>query len=133
MKRQEVYKEIEHIMGLVPTMFKMIPDSSLELEWQLFKRLQVEDSTIPGKYRELIGIGVAAAMKCPYCAYFHTQMAKLNGATDAEIEDAVHYAKSSVGWSTYINGMQIDLALFKKEINYACKHIHEEQLHELHH
>jgi hypothetical protein len=38
MNRQEVYKEIEQAMGLVPAMFKALPDSSLELEWQLFKR-----------------------------------------------------------------------------------------------
>ena len=32
MKREEVYKEIEEMFGLVPSFVKMIPDSSLELE-----------------------------------------------------------------------------------------------------
>lgn len=90
MNRQEVYKEIEQMMGLVPTMFKALPDSTIDLEWQLFKKIQVEESPIPSKFRELIGIGVAAATKCRFCAYFHTAMAKLCGATDAEIEDAIH-------------------------------------------
>ena len=39
------------------------------------------------------------------------------GAPDAEIEDAVHFAKSSAGWSTYLNGMQIDYDQFKSEMN----------------
>jgi hypothetical protein len=43
-------------------------------------------------------------------------MAKLNGATEAKIEDAVHFAKSSAGWSTYLNGMQLDFEQFKAEI-----------------
>ena len=34
MTRQEVYKEIEGMFGLVPGMFKALPDSSLETEWQ---------------------------------------------------------------------------------------------------
>ena len=123
MKRQETYKEIEQMMGLVPTMFKIMSDSSLESEWQLFKKLQVEETAIPPKYKELIGAAVAATLRCPYCSYFHTEMARLNGATDAEIEDAVHYAKSSVGFSTYINGLQVDYKKFKSEIDHACAYI----------
>lgn len=128
MKRQETYKEIEQMMGLVPTMFKLMPDYALESEWKLFKKIQVEDTAIPGKYRELIGAAVAATLRCPYCSYFHTEMAKLMGATDAEVEDAVHYAKSSVGFSTYINGMQVDYKKFKSEIDHACAHIRQNQM-----
>ena len=123
MTRKEVYEEIEQMFGVVPGMFKAVPDSSLELEWQLFKRVQLEDGPIPNKYRELIGVAVAAVTKCRYCAYFHTEVAKLNGATDAEIEDAVHYAKSSAGWSTYINGLQLDYTTFKAEVDTACRHV----------
>ncbi len=123
MTRKEVYEEIEQIFGLIPSMFKAVPDASLELEWRLFKRVQMEDGPIPNKYRELIGIAIAAISKCRYCAYYHTQIAKLNGATEAEIEDAVHYAKSSAGWSTYINGLQLDYDKFKAEVDAACNHV----------
>jgi AhpD family alkylhydroperoxidase len=116
MDRKEIYKEMEEMFGLVPSFFKLVPDSSLELEWQLFKRVQFEPGPVPNKYRELIGIALAAVTKCRYCALFHTEGARLNGATDAEIEDAVHFAKSSAGWSTYLNGMQIDYDQFKLEM-----------------
>ncbi|UCG55597.1 MAG: carboxymuconolactone decarboxylase family protein [Phycisphaerales bacterium] len=122
MSRKEVYNEIEEMFGLVPTMFKELPDSSLELEWQLFKRVQLEEGPIPNKYRELIGVAISAVTKCRYCAFFHTELAKLNGATDEEIEDAVHYAKSSAGWSTYVNGLQLDFDQFKSEVLQACEH-----------
>ena len=117
MSRQEVYYEIKKMFGIVPTFFKSIPDSSLELEWQLMKTIQFDESPIPAKYRELIGLGIAAVSKCRYCAVFHTEAAKLHGATDAEIEDAVHFAKSSAGWSAYLNGMQIDFDQFKDEVH----------------
>ena len=127
MSRQEIYKEIEEMFGLVPSMFKVVPDSSLELEWQLFKQVQFEEGPIPNKYRELIGVALAAITKCRYCAVYHTEVAKLNGATDAEIEDAVHYAKSSAGWSTYINGLQLDYDQFKEEVLKACEHVRSTQ------
>jgi len=130
MTRQEIYNEIEEMFGLVPSMFKLIPDSSLELEWKLFKRVQFEDGPIPNKYRELIGVAISAISKCRYCTYFHTKIAKLNGATDEEIEDAVHFAKSSAGWSTYVNGLQVDYDQFKAEIDAACEHVRGHAEHE---
>ncbi len=123
MNREKIYEEIEEMFGLVPSMFKSIPDSSLELEWRLFKTVQFDEGPIPNKYRELIGVALSAITKCRYCAYFHTEIAKLNGASDAEIEDAVHYAKSTAGWSTYVNGLQIDYETFKDEVNRACEHV----------
>ncbi|MUP37612.1 carboxymuconolactone decarboxylase family protein [Labilibaculum euxinus] len=125
MKRRKIYDEIEQMFGLVPTMFKSIPDSTLELEWELFKRLQLEDGAIGVKNRELIGLSIAAVSKCRYCAYFHTEMARLNGATDEEIEEAIHFAKASAGWSAYVNGMQLDFNDFKKEIDFACDHVRD--------
>jgi len=125
MSRSEIYKDIEGMFGLVPTFMKGIPDSTLELEWKLWKAVQFDEGKIPNKYRELMGIAISGTTKCRYCSLFHTEMAKLFGATDAEIEEAVHYAKSSAGWSTYLNGMQIDYDTFKEEVlqavNYARK------------
>jgi AhpD family alkylhydroperoxidase len=127
MNRQEVYEEIEQMFGLVPSFFKVLPDSSLELEWKLFKRVQFDEGPIPNKYRELIGVAIAAVTKCRYCSLYHTEVAKLNGATDPEIEDAVHFAKSSAGWSAYLNGMQMDYEQFKSEVNRACEHVRSTQ------
>jgi AhpD family alkylhydroperoxidase len=123
MTREQVYGEIESMFGLVPSMFKEVPDSTLELEWRLFKAVQFDPGPIPNKYRELIGVAIAAVTKCRYCVVFHTEVAKLNGATQAEIEDAVHFAKSSAGWSTYINGLQIDPDQFQDEVLRACAHV----------
>lgn len=127
MTRQEVYQEIEETFGLVPSMFKAVPDSSLELEWQLFKRIQLEESPIPNKYRELIGLAIAGVTRCRYCAFYHTELAKLFGATDEEIEDALHFAKASAGWSAYVNGLQLDFDQFKDEILQACEHVRSTQ------
>jgi AhpD family alkylhydroperoxidase len=127
MNRKEVYKEIEGMFGVVPGMFKALPDSSLELEWQLFKKVQFDEGPIPNRYRELIGVAISAITKCKYCSFYHTEVAKLNGATDAEIEDAVHFAKSSAGWSTYINGLQLDYEQFKAEVMQAAKHVRSMQ------
>lgn len=123
MSRKEIYAEIKDMFGLVPSFLKLVPDSTLELEWNLMKAVQFGEGNIPNKYRELIGVGISAATKCRYCALFHTEMARLFGATDAEIEEAVHYSKSSAGWSAYLNGMQLDYDQFKSETLKACEYV----------
>ena len=123
MSREAIYAEMESMLGLVPTFMKSIPDETLGLEWELMKRVQMVPGPIPNKYRELIGIAVAAATKCEYCVYFHTEFARLNGASEAEIEDALHYTKSTTGWSTYINGSQADMDVFKSEVRAIVKYV----------
>lgn len=123
MSKEEVYSEIEQMFGLVPKMFRVVPESTLELEWKLFKQVHLEEGAIPNKYRELIGVAISAITKCRYCAYFHTELAKLYGATEEEIEDAIHFSKSSAGWSTYVNGLQFDYDEFKKEVDIASEYV----------
>ncbi len=128
MTRNEINKEIKQTLGLIPTMFHSVPDNILQLEWEQFKKLQLEEGPIPAKYRELIGLGIAASTKCKYCTYFHTVVAKLFGATDEEIQNALHFAKNTAGWSTYINGLQLDFETFKKEIDAVSDYVHKQQM-----
>jgi AhpD family alkylhydroperoxidase len=65
---------------------------------------------LDGKTKELIGLAVAAQIPCHYCVYFHTAAARLNGATDQEIREAVGMPAISRHWSTVLNGMQVDTA-----------------------
>ena len=123
MTRNEVYADITEVFGLVPTFLQQLPDDTLELEWQLMKRVQFDDGVIPQKYRELIGLGLSAISKCRYCTLFHTETARLWGATDEEIEATVHYAKSSAGWSAYLNGLQIDYDQFADEMRRAGEYV----------
>lgn len=125
MDKHQIYAEITEVLGIVPKFMQSIPESSLEMEWNLFKSLQLSEGTIPTKYRELIGVGISAATKCHYCTFFHTQVAKLHGATDEEIQSAVQYAKNSAGWSTYLNGMQVDFDEFKKEVHQIGTYLNE--------
>jgi AhpD family alkylhydroperoxidase len=127
MTKEQVYEDIERTLGLVPSFIKLVPEATLELEWRLFKRLQLDDGAVPCKYRELIGLGVAAVTRCRYCSLYHTEVGRLFGATEAEIEEAVHFAKSSAGWSTYINGMQLDYEQFRRELADIIRHVRRAQ------
>lgn len=125
--KEEIYKEMENNLGKVPQFFKTIPERVLALEWELFQKTQMEDSPISQKNRQLIGLGISAVKGCQYCTYFHTEFARFFGATNEEIEDAVHFAKDTAGWSSYVNGMQTDFEQFKADVKDVIKHVKEHQ------
>jgi AhpD family alkylhydroperoxidase len=123
--RSEVEAEIKESFGLVPSFFARIPDEFLDLEWELMKRLELGETRIPNKYKELIGVAVHSETKCRYCTLFHQEAAKLFGATDEEIEEAVHFAKFTVGWSVYLNGLRVDYDQFADELRHAMDYARE--------
>ncbi len=127
MTKQEVYREIEQTLGVVPMMFKKVPESMLENEWRLFRQIELEDGPIPQKYRELIGIAISGVTKCRYCATYHTEVARLFGATAEEIEAANHFAKFTAGWSAYVNGLQLDYEQFSNEVKQISAHVRSVQ------
>lgn len=126
MSRSDVHQEMKEMFGTVISFVDLIPDEFIDSEWDLIKRVQFGQTLIPNKYKELIGLAVAAVTRCRYCALFHTEAAKLFGATDAEIEEAVHYTKLVSGWSTYINGLQVDYDEFADEVARVAAHVREQ-------
>ncbi len=75
MSRETVHAEMKEILGQVPGFFKGLPDDTIDGEWALFKRFELGETSIPAKYRELIGIAVASVLHCWYCSNFHTALA----------------------------------------------------------
>jgi len=123
----QVKKDMKETVGLVPSFFKDIPDEFLDHEWQLFKRLELGKTRIPNKYKELMGIALHSETKCDYCTLFHTEAARLFGASEEEIQEAVHYAKMSVGWSAYLNGTRQDYDQFATELERMGEHMSKQQ------
>lgn len=116
--REAALKNVEATFGFVPTFVKSIPATLLPSWWDSMVTFQMNPNTkLDNKTKELIGVAVAAQIPCEYCVYFHTEAAKLNGATDAEIQEAVGMAGMTRIGSTLLNGLQTDKAQFKKDMD----------------
>jgi AhpD family alkylhydroperoxidase len=119
---QAALADIRATFGFVPGFMAAFPDEGLPGAWAEFKGVQLNPaSAIPGKYKELIGLGVASQIPCEYCVYFHTKAAKANGASDREIKEAVAMSAIVRHWSTYLNGAQIDEAAFRGDLAQAVQ------------
>jgi len=107
--------EIKQMFGQVPGWVNEMPESALGGFWSMMRDFQLGETAIPNKYKELIGLGVSGATRCRYCTLFHTEAAKLFGATDAEIAEAAMMAAHTMGASTFLNAIQTDYDTFRSE------------------
>ena len=107
--------EMKQMLGQVPGWVNEMPESALPGFWGLMRDFQLAETKIPNKYKELIGLAVSGATRCRYCTLFHTEAAKLFGATDEEIAEASMMAAHTMGASTFVNAMPIDHEDFKRE------------------
>ena len=114
---QQTYKEIESMLGGVPTFVKLFPKSAVAGAWAEQRDLELSDKTaLSPKEKALISLAVAAQIPCQYCVWADTESAKRFGATQEEIAEAVAMAGLTRHWSTFFNGMQLDFDQFKKEM-----------------
>lgn len=126
--RREILGEIEETFGLIPEWVAQMPDGALGGFWAMFRDFYFAETQIPAKYKELIGLAVAGATRCHYCAYFHTENARLFGASDAEIAEASMMAGVSMQGSTFINAQQIDHDQFVREHDKIVEHLRQTML-----
>ncbi|MBU6953841.1 MULTISPECIES: carboxymuconolactone decarboxylase family protein [unclassified Hahella] len=124
---QETYREIEQTLGLVPEWIRQMPEGGVNGFWTMARDFWLSETKVPNKYKELIGLAVSGATRCKYCALFHTEAARLFGATDDEIAEASLMGALSMMGSTFINAQQIDYDTFKQETLDIVRHVKSQQ------
>jgi len=116
--------EIKKTFGFLPDFIAKVPDVTLPSSWGEMKTLQMNPETrLSGKVKQLIGLAVSSQVPCEYCIYVYTEFAKVNGATDEEIGEAVAMAGQTRNFSTYLNGVQPDEAAFRAEVASWVAHV----------
>jgi AhpD family alkylhydroperoxidase len=122
----DTIEEIEETLGTVPPPLGTIPDDDTTQEWPFFKRYTLEETEIPPKYRELMGLAVAANIKCPYCLYFHEKAAKMHGATDDELRETYSLASFTPRYSAMLHAQQYDQDEFEQKCDHIADHLQAE-------
>ena len=122
---KKVREEVRQAFGKVPGWVEELPPQALEGFWGVMRDFQLGETAIPNKYKELIGLAVAGATRCRYCALFHTEAASLFGATDEEIAEAAMMAAHTMSASTFLNAMQIDYDEFHRETLAAVAYVRD--------
>ncbi|MFT3820415.1 MAG: carboxymuconolactone decarboxylase family protein [Rubrivivax sp.] len=93
------------------------PPQALASTLQDMDALNAKTAALNQKTRHLIGLAFASTVPCQYCIYFHIKVARANGATDAEIKEAVAAAAESRKMSAVLYGNQYDLKAFQAEVD----------------
>ncbi|POA29079.1 MULTISPECIES: carboxymuconolactone decarboxylase family protein [unclassified Pseudomonas] len=122
---RDTYREIEQTLGQVPEWIKQMPEGAANGFWGVARDFWLAETKIPNKYKELIGLAVSGATRCKYCALFHTEAARLFGASDEEISEASFMGSLTMMGSTFINAQQIDYEQFRQETLSIVRYVKE--------
>jgi AhpD family alkylhydroperoxidase len=108
--------------GYAPEFIQKFPAVARAGAWRQFRDVQLNPkTTLTGKCKELIGLAVAAQVPCKFCVIAHTEFAKLNGATEAEINEALAMAALTRNMSTMLNGLQVNEPQFRRDVDRLVK------------
>jgi AhpD family alkylhydroperoxidase len=116
MSYQQTVREIESTFGSMPEFLKNTPQDILTQMWPVMKKYELGESVIPQKYREMMALAAAAAMKCPYCQTFHKEVAKMYGATEEELNELAAIVAQTSFWSAILHTQNYDMNKFLQEL-----------------
>ncbi len=115
--RDAVNAEITAMFGGVPTFMTEMADAAVVGLWQQVKALNFSgDTALDPKTKALISLAGGAQIPCQYCVWMDTNAARMNGATDAEIAEAVAVAGLTRNMSAAFYGLQIDFDVLQAEL-----------------
>lgn len=119
---EDAVAEMKAMLGGVPAELQVYPESARAAGWVMMKSTDLNENTVlPSKTRELIGLAVAAQIPCQYCIYYHTKAAKAAGASEEEIREAVHQASLTRHWSTVLYGNLYDIEKYRADVDATFK------------
>ncbi|WP_276255462.1 carboxymuconolactone decarboxylase family protein [Halomontanus rarus] len=123
----ETRTEIERSLGQVPSWMEDLAEPASDHSWGIFRDLTFGETELSPREKALVGVGVAAATKCPYCVHFHKEEARLADVTEAELEETVTLAGSTQYFSTILHGNQVDLDDFVSETSEIVEYLEEQE------
>lgn len=119
----ETVTDIEETLGIVPGYLAALPEQELVNEWPTLKRFFFGETEIDPKYREFIGLAMAAVMGCEYCRHFHKGAAELHGATKEELSELFFLASYTPRYSAMIQAQDYDIDVFQEETAQIAEHL----------
>lgn len=123
--RDRVYDEMREMFGQVPHWAEHLPEAAAGAFWGLMRDFYFAQTKIPNKYKELIGLGIAGATRCEYCAKFHTEAARLYGATEDEIAEACMMGAFTMVASTFVHAQLEDFDTFVEQTDQMLSYVRE--------
>lgn len=127
MGREAVDREMLEVAGTSMAVLDQVPDEVVDAEWRLVKWSLFDETLIPNRYRALMAVAVAAVLRCRYAVRLHTEIARVHGASEAEIAASVHHATLVSAWSARMNGVDVDAAEFAAEVERVVRRMTERE------
>jgi AhpD family alkylhydroperoxidase len=128
MSADAAYEEIRQVFGSVPDFLAKFPREGIAGAWREMRDVEMNPSSaLNQKEKSLIGVAVASQVPCRFCLAADTEFAKMAGATERELSEAVAMAAITRHWSTMLHGQQTDENAFRRDIDRIVRNVKKQQ------
>jgi AhpD family alkylhydroperoxidase len=111
-----VLEDAQRSFGFVPEFLRRFPPEALPGAWLSLRDVEMNPRTVlSGKDKSLIGLAVAAQIPCRYCVISDTEFARLEGASEREIAEAVTSGSMARQYITLVEGLQLDEKSYRRD------------------
>jgi AhpD family alkylhydroperoxidase len=86
----------------------------IEAAFDAFSKRVFADGALPAKTKQLIAVAAAHVTQCPYCIRAHTKLALRQGASEAELMEAIWVAAEIRAGGAYAHST-LSLAVMEEE------------------
>lgn len=103
-KTASTVDQIRAAFGFVPTFLEDLGKlpGALEPTWEIIRSLTFEEGHLTLVCRSLVGLAVASAVRCPYLVPYFTEVARMHGARDVQIQEASILVQGTVFMGSYL-------------------------------
>jgi AhpD family alkylhydroperoxidase len=114
--------DIKQSLGFVPEFLQRFPEAGRAGAWKAMRDVEMNPNTaLNGKFKTLVGLAVSSQIPCTYCIQADTEFSKVEGATEAERNEAIAMAALTRHMSTLLNGMRTDENQFASDLSRLVK------------
>ncbi len=85
-KSKELFDAVQNKLGFIPNLIKVMGNSPAVLQTYLSLGELTASGNFSNKFREQLALVIAEENTCNYCLSAHTAIGKMNGLSEAEIE-----------------------------------------------
>lgn len=101
--------QIRAVYGFVPhflTEMARVP-GALDVVWRLMRAYHFEKTHLDPHTRAMVHLAAATAIRCPHVIYLYTNLARIVGVSDVQMQEVAFLTSGTVQWGSYLRSRGI--------------------------
>lgn len=105
--------QIRAVYGFVPHFLSEMArlPGALDVVWRLMRAYHFEKTHLDPHTRAMVNLAAATAIRCPHSVYLYTNLARIVGVSEVQMQEVAFLASGTAQWGSYLRSRGIGRVL----------------------